>query len=37
MTRLPHLGQAKPVHRYANWITAALVTLWDFYLHALFF
>src|SRR6476646_910681 len=37
MARLRHLGQATPVLRYSNWITAALLTLCAFYLHALFF
>ena len=36
MTCLPHFGQATPVLRYANWITAALVTLSATYLHVLF-
>ena len=36
MTRLPHFGQATPVLRYSNWITAALVTLSATYLHVLF-
>src|SRR5213083_3088498 len=36
MARLPHFGQATPVLRYANWIIAALVTLFAAYLHALF-
>jgi hypothetical protein len=36
MVRLPHFGQATPVLRYSNWITAALVTLFAAYLHALF-
>ena len=37
MTRLRHLGQATPVLRYSNWITAAVVTLFATYLHVLFF
>src|SRR6476469_7703968 len=37
MARLRHLGQATPVLRYSNWITAALLTVCAFYLHALFF
>src|SRR5438874_5977867 len=36
MARLPHFGQATPVLRYANWIIAALVTLFAAYLHVLF-
>jgi len=36
MARLRHFGQATPVLRYSNWITAALVTLSATYLHALF-
>src|SRR6266567_4403545 len=36
MARLPHFGQATPVLRYSNWITAALVTLSATFLHALF-
>src|SRR5437899_3388374 len=36
MARLPHFGQATPVFRYSNWITAALVTLSATFLHALF-
>jgi len=36
MARLPQFGQATPVLRYSNWITAALVTLSAAYLHALF-
>src|SRR6266403_729063 len=37
MTRLRHLGQATPVLRYSNFITAAVVTLFATYLHVLFF
>ena len=37
MERLRHLGQATPVLRHLNWITAALVTLCAVYLHVLFF
>jgi hypothetical protein len=37
MARLRHFGQATRVLRYSDWITAALVTLCAFYLHALFF
>ncbi len=36
MTCLPQFGQATPVLRYSNWITAALVTLSATYLHVLF-
>ena len=36
MTRLRHFGEATPVLRYCNWITAALVTLSVTYLHVLF-
>src|SRR5213594_5075365 len=36
MTHLRHFGQATPVLRYSNWITAALVTLFAAYLHVLF-
>src|SRR5919197_5157455 len=36
MPRLRYFGQATPVLRYSNWITAALVTLSAVYLHALF-
>src|SRR6266511_3420316 len=37
MARLRHFGQATPVLRHCSWITAALVTLFAAYLHALFF
>ena len=37
MTCLPQFGQATPLLRYSNWITAALVTLFAAYLHVLFF
>ena len=37
MARLRYFDKAKPVLRYSNWITAALLTLCAFYLHALFF
>src|SRR6266536_1672044 len=36
MTRLRHFGQATPVLRYSDWITAALVTWSVTCLHALF-
>src|SRR3954453_23553792 len=36
MERLPHLAKARPILRYLNWITAALVTLSATYLHVLF-
>ena len=37
MDRLRHLGQATPILRHLNWITAAVVTLCAVYLHVLFF
>jgi hypothetical protein len=37
MASLRQLGQATPVLRYSNWITAAVVTLFAAYLHVLFF
>jgi hypothetical protein len=37
MTRLRHFLQTTPVLRYSDWITAALVSLFAIYLHALFF
>jgi hypothetical protein len=36
MTRLRNFCEATPVLRYANWIAAALVTLFAVYLHVLF-
>ena len=36
MTCLPQFRQARPLLRYSNWITAALVTLSATYLHVLF-
>jgi hypothetical protein len=37
MARLRYFDKAKPVLRYSNWFTAALVTLFATYLHLLFF
>jgi hypothetical protein len=36
MTRLRYFGEATPVLRYSDWISAALVTLLATYLHVLF-